>query len=333
VARGVTGKRMRDMNVTLYAQEAKGDKFYLTKTDSAGRYYLDGLVLFGNQKIQLTTRNKQGKKEGMLLMDSLMGQPLQAIKMSATNDTTALLQQFWKAALARSSAMKKRNITDTAELAEVIVKQARTKTVVLRNQVLMAYGNEDTSYTITAADHSYNGLQHFLTHRVAGAIADDENNGIYFYADGKKVRPRFIVDRQEDVFERLDYYDLPLDKIEKITIRHMLSTESMHVYLIYLTLKPGAFDRPDLSLLNANVAGYYEARVFYAPFYSQTDIDNNKTDVRTTIHWAPDIVTDANGKATIRFHNASIPTHIRVVAEGITQNGMPVTSTIQYQVK
>ena len=333
IRRTFADRPIPNMNVTLYAPGATGDKFFFTKTDSAGRYYLDGLQLSGSQRIRLSTVDSKGKKEGMLLMDSVVTKPLAVTQWNdATIDTSSQFRQFEKTGLARRDIAKRQRKTDTTQLAEVVVTHMERR-VMLRGRSLRAYGDDVPPYDITPADYSYGTLEQYMLQKLPGAHTNPDDVGVVFLADGKPVRPTFIVDKQEDVFERLDYYAIRIDKIERIVYRRMLDIDNKVVFLIYLTLKPGAFDAADLSLLNVTLNGYYESRVFYAPFYNSDADNQGKTDVRTTIYWAPDIVTDASGKATVSFFNADPKTTIRVTAEGLSDKGVPLVNTIKYEVR
>ena len=99
---------------------------------------------------------------------------------------------------------------------------------------------------------------------------------------------------------------------------------------IFLTLKPGAFDRQGYKTLNLGIEGYHEARTCYTPKYNTP---TNKPDLRTTIHWEPSITTNTNGEVTVSYYNADPKTKVRIVAEGITDKGVPVVGTTTYEVR
>ncbi len=61
---------------------------------------------------------------------------------------------------------------------------------------------------------------------------------------------------------------------------------------------------------------------FYAPKYTV----KNKTvamgtDLRSTLHWEPNIITDKDGKATVSFYSADKPSAYAVIMEGIDVDG------------
>ena len=66
--------------------------------------------------------------------------------------------------------------------------------------------------------------------------------------------------------------------------------------------------------------GIQKPAEFYAPKYD-TPARNTKPDLRTTIHWQPNITTDEDGKASFSFYTADAPSTYTVVIEGITEDG------------
>ena len=67
--------------------------------------------------------------------------------------------------------------------------------------------------------------------------------------------------------------------------------------------------------------GIYKAKVFYSPKYDQNVLPNSEPDLRTTVYWQPNLVTDENGKNTISYCNADGVGTYRVVVEGIDVDG------------
>jgi len=96
VKRTFSDKPLKDMNVTLLAPQAKGDKLLFTKTDSAGRYYIDGVRLFGTQTIKLVSKDGRGNKGGVITMDTLFKNRMPATTFTTVTDTTVIFRTFNK---------------------------------------------------------------------------------------------------------------------------------------------------------------------------------------------------------------------------------------------
>jgi hypothetical protein len=65
--------------------------------------------------------------------------------------------------------------------------------------------------------------------------------------------------------------------------------------------------------------GIQKPAEFYAPKY-YTPVLNTKPDLRTTIHWEPNITAKEEGKVSFNFYTASATTYT-VVIEGVTEDG------------
>lgn len=72
------------------------------------------------------------------------------------------------------------------------------------------------------------------------------------------------------------------------------------------------------------VMGYSSPATFVGPDYSKVKINNDQADNRSTLYWAPQVITDKIGNAAISFYAADSPTTYRIVVEGVSANGKPV---------
>jgi hypothetical protein len=79
--------------------------------------------------------------------------------------------------------------------------------------------------------------------------------------------------------------------------------------------------------------GYYRSREFYAPMYDDPKTKANMADLRTTIVWRPNVVTDKEGNASVEFFNADSKGTYRVVIEGINNEGNLGRQVYRYKVE
>jgi hypothetical protein len=86
-----------------------------------------------------------------------------------------------------------------------------------------------------------------------------------------------------------------------------------------------------ISTLNITLPGFYQAREFYNPKYDHK-VENLK-DLRATIYWNPEIVTDKDGNASFDYYNADGVGTYRVVIEGIDENGNLGRQVYRYKVE
>jgi hypothetical protein len=77
----------------------------------------------------------------------------------------------------------------------------------------------------------------------------------------------------------------------------------------------------------------YRTREFYSPEYGlSAETDKSKPDLRSTIYWDPDIVTDASGKASVSFYNTDNFTRVDIRMEGISHTGIPGLAGSSYNI-
>jgi hypothetical protein len=329
----LANKPLPNMNVTLFGSGFNGDKLFATQTDQNGHYFFDGLKWYGNQPIKISSQDGKGKKGGWLQIDSVE----KPVAIQFKNG----LQDFAKKIDAEISKRMDYNraykFGDSITLNDVDVKANKGKNVEMFDQTLMTFGYPDQVFDITNADYSYKGLEHFLLTKVSGAQPVDDadsigNEGITFISNGKKIRPRIKVNNREElVAERLDYYSLTMDLVNQVKVQHLVNNSGNDVYVISLNLKDSALRGTSLNLLNINLTGYYTARDFYSPNYSNPA--NANKDLRTTVFWSPLIKTNENGEAKVSFYNSDNKGNIVIRADGITQKGAALSSKTSYTVQ
>jgi hypothetical protein len=79
---------------------------------------------------------------------------------------------------------------------------------------------------------------------------------------------------------------------------------------------------PTPGLEKGKLVGYAPPKEFYSPDYTKESPLNDIADVRTTLYWAPYILTDAgNRRVTITFYNNDISGKLRVILEGMNAEG------------
>lgn len=75
-------------------------------------------------------------------------------------------------------------------------------------------------------------------------------------------------------------------------------------------------------LSKVNVMGYTPVKEFYSPNYAQNDPLHVFDDLRSTLYWSPFVFLDKeNKRITISFYNNDISKKLRVVVEGVNENG------------
>jgi hypothetical protein len=96
-----------------------------------------------------------------------------------------------------------------------------------------------------------------------------------------------------------------------------------NVIAIYTYGKSGLFGANRApGLTKAAIPVFSTPRTFFAPKYEQSDTVNwQKQDLRSLIHWAPNLQTDSTGRSSLSFYNADLTGKMLVIVEAISPNG------------
>ena len=106
--------------------------------------------------------------------------------------------------------------------------------------------------------------------------------------------------------------------------------------LASFTTYDGAVNTSELDpkLLAINYEGLQLHREFYSPMYeTKKQIESRLPDLRNTLLWSPDIITDTNGKASINFFSADVKGKYIVIVQGMSQHGDFVKAVTTFEVK
>ncbi|MGY5353693.1 hypothetical protein [Wenyingzhuangia sp. IMCC45467] len=83
-----------------------------------------------------------------------------------------------------------------------------------------------------------------------------------------------------------------------------------------------------------NIQGFQPKREFYTPKHESLNPEDWQIpDVRSVVHWSPNITTDENGETKVEFYNADNTGEMLVVIEGITKKGKFGYYETSYQVR
>jgi hypothetical protein len=84
---------------------------------------------------------------------------------------------------------------------------------------------------------------------------------------------------------------------------------------------------PPKGVAFATIKGYAANREFYVPAYSPATVD-----LRSTIYWQPNMLTNEEGKTTLELPNGAPPGRYQVMIEGISGDGKMGTTIFTYEV-
>ena len=143
-------------------------------------------------------------------------------------------------------------------------------------------------------------------------------------------------------YKRVYYNEMDLFQYQLLTLESIKSiyiTEDTRTMLEYADPKFTAFDineafgcavlietypenqipaKAAKGVRKTRLEGYSQVKDFYQPDYG---IQPKEEDYRRTLYWNPEVQTDKNGRATLRFYNNSRCRKPRIVVETLTEDG------------
>jgi len=141
-----------------------------------------------------------------------------------------------------------------------------------------------------------------------------------FRVDDKTVDATFVL-------AMLNPHDIAQIDFLRGSAANTFTSKNEYVISIYTKRGRNLVPKETLHIKHLTIPlGFQKPIEFYAPKYD-VPAANPKPDLRTTIHWQPNITTDEEGKATFSFYTADAPSTYTVVIEGVTEDGKIVRKT------
>ncbi|WP_100612992.1 hypothetical protein [Confluentibacter lentus] len=136
-----------------------------------------------------------------------------------------------------------------------------------------------------------------------------------------------------------DLAAIPLQSISFIDVLKppdalMYTSESKWVVAVFTREGARVFDeKRKPGIIDFKTEGFYTAREFYAPDYSK-DSNVIKADIRTTLHWEPNIrTTSQNPSRDISFFTSDNTGDYIIEIEGISDSGIPLHEIMTFSVQ
>lgn len=331
------GKPISHGKVTLLSTQ-KGFFYLDTVTDEQGRFSFKNLVFADSVKFVVQARTGKDRKNVQIDLDNVMPQAVTQnktapdIQVSVYDGTSAYLKSN-KAFF--DEELKYGMVSRTHVLKEVVI--TATKPKVEHSTNLNGAGNADQVLTSDQIMMGLNDLSS-LEGRLIGVTF---RNGIPYstrggqmavYLDGMKLQP--------DELNMINMPDLAsIEVLRSISYTAIYGGTGGPGGELILTSKDGSeiykdnLKRPVPGLITYSPIGYYKARLFYSPQYDDPKTNIPVADLRTTIYWNPNIITDKDGDASFDFFNAGSKGTYRVVIEGIDGDGNLGRQVYRYKVE
>ncbi|HEY4326599.1 MAG TPA: TonB-dependent receptor [Mucilaginibacter sp.] len=332
------GKPVANGKITLFS--STGGLFILdTVSDNEGRFSFKNLVFKDSVKFVIQARTVKDRKNVQIELDDIVPQKVGPDKnapdlvINITDGHSLFLQNSknWYA------GQLKYGLTNNSILLKEVEIKAKKINPAEHSSNLNGPGNADQ---VLSGDNIASGcaqISDCLAGRLSGVVF---RNGTPYLTRSLHIPMNVIIDglhADTDMLNTINANDIAsIEVLRNIEYTSIYGGQGGGGVLIITTKRGEAnysVTRYAPGIITYNPKGYYKARVFYSPQYDNPKTNTQVPDLRTTIYWKPNIVTDKDGKASFEYFNADAKGSYRVVIEGIDSEGKLGRKVYRYKIE
>ena len=337
--KNLLGRPVVNGRVTLFSKT--GGTFLIdTTSDKEGRFTFKNLIFKDSIKFVVQARTEKNHKNVEVNIDKVT-QPKSWPNKNAPDfqvNFNAGLSAFLQNSKGQyQQQLKYGLISNSVMLKEVEIKATKINPAE-HSQNLNGPGNADQ--VVAGKDIEGLGcaqLGDCLQGRLFGVRFQ---NGVPYLTAGGRYPMEIVIDGlsvDSDVFNNINPGDIEsIEVLKNIAYTSIYGGRGGNGVLIVTTKRGGgdySVQRYTPGIITYSPKGYYKARVFYSPQYDNAKTNTQIADLRSTIYWNPNIVTNKEGKASFEYFNAGPGGTYRVVLEGIDANGNLGRQVYRYKVE
>ena len=334
------------INMGLFGEG--NNQFLTAETDPGGEFRFDKLDFTGNANMFLSSTGKNERDLGRIFVDSMFYDPpeipalpeLPTEKILTRTSYSTLKQE----AVIKLDIRKKYKLSDTIDIGEVIITADRPETQqeVQVRESRRVYGEPDKEFIVPPAMDNFAGdVFDMIAGRIPGVriIRTPDTVIVVVRRQGKLPNAPALIVLDGMVIEP-DNFDLittiPPFMIDRIDVLNASAAYGMSGAngVVNIITRSGMRRTPKalpLNSANIKIAGFDAPRIFYSPKHDTPEDPDYRPDIRTTIFWEPEIIS--NRETTVGYFNADNQADISIIIEGITEEGIPVSGRVEYQVR
>jgi TonB-dependent SusC/RagA subfamily outer membrane receptor len=336
MAKNILGKPLSNGIVSLIPSPS--GTVLSQQTDDKGNFHFSNLVFMDSACFVLQAVNAKGKNSTQLVYSKDKSEP--ALKNLMYADTSQVTTTYLENSEKQQEQLSKLGLGKGKMLREVKIREKKRD-------------DDYPSSNLGGPGHA-DQVIHRSEFRGGGLFSDQFNGwlrGVSFgggnaYLSGgqsmginKTGAMLIVVDG--NVMSGMPVDDINVNAIETIEVLKganaaIYGFNSLNGVLVITTRKGEGLQAKDIvstGILPITIKGFYKAREFYAPKYENKNLNNNISDLRSTIYWKPELITDKYGNASFEYYNADGTGTYRVVIEGIDEKGNLGRQVYRYKVE
>lgn len=322
------GKPVAGGKITLFT--TSGGVFVIdTVSDAKGNFVFKDLVFRDSIRFVVQARTAKDRKSIDIELDKVIPQASGKNKNAA--DIQVNISDGLSAYLKNSKNKYSEDIkygigNHTILLKEVVVRDVKDKKELVKNSNnLNGPGNADQVLTYKDFENFGANFVSTLQMKIFGVIF---KNGVPYSTRSQSTPMTIMVDGipvESDYLSTLNTNDVgSVEVLRTIGNTAIYGFRGNGGVLVITTRRGGdgsGYNKYAPGVVTYAPKGYYKAREFYSPQYDDPKTNTQMQDLRSTIYWKSDILTDKDGNATVSFFNADAKGTYRVLIEGIDIDG------------
>ncbi|WP_205319128.1 hypothetical protein [Runella rosea] len=314
---------------TYLSAPSKRPQLFVSRSDTAGRISYEVKHFFGTKEIIVQT-NTQYDSTYRIEINSPFSD-----KISSYSLPPFAFDAGWKNdLLTRSINMQAQN---------AFLPKSALQTTTGETDTLAFYGIPDEKYFLDAFTR-FPTVEEVLREYVPGVGVRKRRGKFYFLVFDKlqpsvffEEDPLMLVDGVPvfDTDKIMAFDPLKIKKLEVITGIYYLGPMAFSGIVSFSTYKGDLAGFPlDPRALVQSYEGVQAKKTFYAPVYDTPEQQKSRTpDLRNLLFWAPQVITDAQGRQSLSFYSSDQSGTYKAVIQGMTENGFVGSKTFTFEVK
>ncbi|HAN39943.1 MAG TPA: hypothetical protein DCQ29_13655 [Chitinophagaceae bacterium] len=319
-------------NITLIMMSRDSSKqLFLLPLDGQGRFEDKKFLFFDTVQLfyQFNKNEALTRKASVAFNNGLLQAPEKAIALYPLYGILDTIGQARARFLAQEKERLEKLLQGTTLEGVIVSTKKKDPKIELDKQYASGMFSGGDAYTFDLSnDTRVSGMQNVLQY-LQGMVPGLQINNAFSPTDAsaswRGSATQFFLDQMPvdaQTLNTMSINDIAYVKVFRPPFYGSVGGGAGGAIAVY-TKKGGATrsDAPS-KLMKQALLGYTARKQFYSPDYGNEKETYQGADVRTTLYWNPYLLTDSkNKKATVTFFNNDVSRRLRVVIEGMNENG------------
>lgn len=309
-----------------------------TLSNKDGKFAFEGLEFQDSTKFIIQARSEQGKKTVDIKLDLTEGQKVSHMGTNGDLEVNVneSMQGYLKESTVYFEEQSRQGLLSKTILLDEVKIVGEKKNPAKNSTNFNGAGNADQIFD---GDDMINSpsVGTFLNGKLQGGSIINGKPVVTRY--GLPFPPFVVLVDGNTMDASFNFRDIRPEDVESIEV--LMSASRKAIYgqnsgagMLLITTRIAPVKWPVVKYAPGVVTylpkGYYNAREFYSPMYDMAP--SNKPDLRTTVFWAPNLVSDETGKIKFDYFNTDQAGNYRIVIEGFDIDGKLARKLYTYKV-